>query len=195
MDIRIVHRRGLDDILGNTEAQEESMPTITNSLVLAATNDALHELDKNFSLPSLSSDKMSNSGWSCNYFAGANLEFVETASRGTQVQRNYGVDPSQWPDQFAAQTFVNFSMSFEVSGANHNFNVFFDAGGSAYLIQTYLDRSIRISTPQSASEFVRQWKLLAGANWASAYETLFYVRPPTQNNKYTSQWVTVVTGS
>ncbi|WAS95510.1 hypothetical protein [Nannocystis punicea] len=170
------------------------MPTITNSLVLDATNKALHDLDKSFSLPSLSSDKKSNKDWSCNFFAGANLEYVETASRGTQAQNNYGRDASQWPDRFAEQTFVNFSMAFKDSGANHNFNVFFDAGGSAFLIQTYLNNSVRISTPQRADDFIRLWKQLAGTNWATAYEALFYVRPPTQNNEYTSQWVTVVTG-
>ena len=171
------------------------MPAINDQLVLAATNKALAELTPSGNLPSLDSEDKSDTEWSCNNFSPATLDFVQQASEGEMVTTNYKGDPAEWPDTFPAQSFANFSIMFKVSSSNHNFNVYFKADDSSYRIQVYVDNSIRISTPQSSSEFIALWKQLATDNWATAYETLFYVKPNTQDNAYTEQYVTVVTAS
>ena len=171
------------------------MPPITDPMVLDATNRALSDLDPPGSIPSLDSDKKSDPNGSCNNFAPAVLEYVEQASGGSMKTTEYGTDASKWPSSFPDQSFVNFSLQFEKSSANHNFNVYFKSGGTGYRLQVYLGHSIRISTPQSSASFIAQWKNLTTAGWADAYEALFYVRPDTADNAFVSQYVTVLTAS
>ena len=169
------------------------MPTINDKLVLDAVNKALADLKPRGSIPSLTSTEKSHPEWSCNNFSPATLEYVLEASKGTDKTTNYKGDPAKWPDSFPTQSFVNFSLMFKDSSSNHNFNVFFDNGNISYLTQVYLGHTIRISTPDHASEFIKHWKQLGTKDWVTAYEALFYVKPPTHDNAYTEQYVTVVT--
>lgn len=171
------------------------MSVITNQLVLDATNAALHGLKPAGSLPSLSSDKKSDKAWSCNNFGPATLEQVITASKGKEKQTTYQKDPQTWPKTFPPKTFVNFMVFYKDSSLNHNFNVYVESDNASFLIQAYLDHTIRISTPHKLAEFISLWHELGTDNWAKAYEKLFYVKPQTQANLYDVQYVTVVTGS
>lgn len=177
-------------------ATAHAAPTINDQLVLDATNKAIRELNAGTPLTSLDSTNKSNAQCSCNNFAPMTLENVIDALDNPKSETTeYKNNPANWPNSFPDQSFVNFTMFFNESSSNHNFNVYFKAGNKSYLIQTYVDESIRISTPQSSSEFINLWKQLATNDWAAAYEKLFYVKPKTEGNSYTSQYVTVVTPS
>lgn len=171
------------------------MPPITDDMVLQQTNIVLYELvpPPQQPLASLNSGQLSDPAWSCNFFGGPLLGRMIDASQGApEDPQQYPGDPATWPDGFPDQSFVNFSMSFEQSVSNHNYNVYFQASGTCYLIQVYLDNSVRISTPRSSNWFIGLWKQLATDEWATAYQTLFGVAPPQENNGYVSQWVTVL---
>lgn len=171
------------------------MPPITDDMVLEQTNMALYELapPPQQPLASLDSGQLSDPAWSCNMFGPLLLEKMEKASQGhPEPSQEYKDNPDAWPDGFPAQSFVNFSMSFEQSVSNHNYNVYFHGSEICYLLQVYLDQSVRISTPRSSNWFIGLWKQLATPKWAAAYQTLFGVAPPQEDNRYQSQWVTVL---
>lgn len=171
------------------------MPIIDENLVLKATNGALSEMPPVVMLESLDSTQMSNSEWSCNYFAPVTLEKVMEASGGQGEPTNYKGNPETWPNSFPENSFVNFMIMFEDSSLNHNFNVYFDKANKSYLIQAYVGKEVRITTPQQSSDFIATWKLLATQDWAAAYQRLFYVQPETQENTYQEQHVTVIVGT
>lgn len=171
------------------------MPMIDKSMVLKATNGALAEMPPVVILGSLDSTDMSDPEWSCNYFAPVTLEKVMGASGGDGTTTNYKGNPETWPSSFPDNSFVNIMIMFKDSSLNHNFNVYFDKANSSYLIQAYVDKKVRITTPLESSDFIATWKLLATEHWAAAYEKLFYVQPETQENTYDEQHVTVVVGT
>lgn len=172
------------------------MPVIDDQMVLTASNRALAELiPPGAPLDSLNSVAKSDPEWSCNNFGPAVLQYVSEAAQSEGETTNYKGDPSTWPESFPEQSLVNFSINFKNSSSNHNFNVYFKANNGSYRLQVYIGNSIQISTFQSSDWFIALWKQLATEEWATAYETLFYVKPVTEGNAYTEQYVTVVIGS
>lgn len=171
------------------------MPIIDEALVLNATNLALSEMKPVVVLESLDSNDMSDPNWSCNFFAPSTLEKVILASGGKENTKNYKGNPESWPSSFPENSFVNIMIMYKESSLNHNFNVYFDKNGSSYLIQAYVDKEVRITTPLQQSEFIATWKMLATEHWAAAYEKLFYAKPDIKENTYDEQHVAVVVGN
>lgn len=168
---------------------------IDAKLVLAAANRALAELSPHGVLDALDSQVKGNADWSCNNFGPGMLGYVIEASEGEANTSTYKGISSDWPASFPLNCLVNFMILFKESSENHNFNVYFDGVNSAFLIQVYVDHTIRISTPHDAKDFISTWRLLGTKDWAGAYEKLFYVQPKNMSNVCTEQHVTVVTAS
>lgn len=171
------------------------MPIIDKALVLKATNLALSEMKPVVVLESLDSNDMSDPNWSCNFFAPSTLEKVIVGSGGKEITKSYKWNSETWPSSFPENSFVNIMIKYKESSLNHNFNVYFDKNDSSYLIQAYVDKEVRITTPLRNSEFISTWKMLATEHWAVAYEKLFYVKPHIQENTYDEQHVTVIVGT
>ena len=174
------------------------MKKIDNTLVLSAMNAALTEqipFKDSDILESLDSEKKSNPAWSCNNFAPATLGYVEKLSESSPVTNEYKKDTQLWPTSFSDDSFVNFSIMFQDSSSNHNFNVYFDKEGFSYRIQVYINEAIRISTKQNPDEFIKLWKQLNTDTWMVAYKELFYVEPKVVGNAYTNQYVTIITSN
>ncbi|MCC4858912.1 hypothetical protein AB6D02_23980 [Vibrio splendidus] len=157
---------------------------VSKDQTVVAVNKVLEAMDPEGGIENLDTDELSNKDWSCNFFSPSVLEEVckEVGKKAEDLDsKNYKTD-AVLPDNFDDKAFVNISMMGEPSSLNHNFNILV-ADNTVYLIQTYVDQTVKIVQRFNIETFMQNWKNLSSNNngWAAAYETLFGVKPGVES--------------
>jgi hypothetical protein len=153
---------------------------VTQMQTVSAVNTALQQLQPpGNAIDNLDTNAMSNLSWSCNNFGPSVIEqicLITNTNPENLNTPNYH-QGANLPAAFADGTFVNISMKGEPSLLNHNFNILV-SGGTTYLIQAYIDRSVGIVRRFANGDFIRHWHNLSNdINWVNSYISLFGVAP------------------
>lgn len=181
---------------------------IEESMVLQAVNDALAELQQSITLDSLQSNAMSQASCPCTAFGPSVLALMGKALAYSAGEVDLMSEPLLGvPNTVANQSFCNVMlMSKDYSMLNHNFSVYFASNQQVYLIQTFVEHSVRISRPMAKEDLLKLWGQLWSDSWRVAYEGLFGVAPGTlggpvihnsgdaDNTPFSEQHIVVLTG-
>lgn len=168
---------------------------VSQEQTVTAVNNVLDTMVPKGHIDSLESEALSNKDWSCNFFGPTLLEEVCKVSgfKESDLVTTEYVAGAPLPASFDDNTFVNIAMLGEPSSLNHNFNILV-SGAITYLIQTYVDNSVRIVQQFSHEVFMDNWKNISNnTNWAESYKLLFGVAPldPSAEKWMQNQYVTL----
>jgi hypothetical protein len=152
---------------------------VTQDQTVMAVNMTLQQPDlMGNPINNLGTDAMSNPGWPCNTFGPDLLTQICKITNTSEENLKSKEYPqgANLPAAFDNGTFVNISMMGEPSQLNHNFNILV-SGGTTYLIQVYINRSVNIVRRFANGDFITHWHNLSNINWVNSYIALFGVVP------------------